>query len=162
QVPVQRVNSEPDSGLVSVRMDRSDGPIDLVRATEGLSTLAQPDSPVREVALGTPDAAECLAAELRRLDADEVYAAALTGGLPRVTRKGRSGAQAERGADRTAPGTGRPSRRGQAPSMSSRTLRERSPQESAPSDEALRHRVEAELEQVRAGEVRRAADPDAL
>ena len=85
-VPVQRVASEVGTGIVSVRMDRENGPIELVRADAGLSTLAQPGRPVREVALRIPDAAECLADELRRLDADEIYAAALTGGLRKVTR----------------------------------------------------------------------------
>lgn len=86
EVPVQRIPSDPGTGIHSVRMERADGAIELVRADEGLSTLAQPGQPVRQVALATPDAAECLADELRRLDADEVYAAALTRGLRAVTR----------------------------------------------------------------------------
>ncbi|WP_114906337.1 6-phosphogluconolactonase [Ornithinimicrobium murale] len=160
EVPVQRVNSSAGSGIVSIRMDREDGPIDLVRAREGLSTLSQPGRPVREVPLSIPSAAECLAAELRRLDPDEIYAAALTEGLPRVTRRGKGAARAARaGHVPDGPAEVRPS---SAPAMSSRALRDRAPQESAPPQEQLQERVQEELAEVATGEVRRAADPEAL
>lgn len=160
QVPVQRVNSASGSGIVSVRMDRADGPIDLVRAEAGLATLSQPGRPVREVPLTAPSSAECLAAELRRLDADEVYAAALTEGLPRVTRRSNGAARAARaGAVPAGPAEVPAS---SAPAMSSRTLRARKPQEEAPSEEELRKRVSAALEQVSSGEVRTAPDPETL
>ncbi|USQ78276.1 6-phosphogluconolactonase [Ornithinimicrobium faecis] len=159
-VPVQRVNSAAGSGIVSIRMDREDGPIDLVRAREGLSTLSQPGRPVREVPLSIPSPAECLAAELRRLDADEIYAAALTEGLPQVTRRSKGAANAARAGD-IAPGPADvPS--SSTPSMSSRSLKRRSPKESAPPAKQLQQRVEEELAEVSAGEVRTAADPDAL
>lgn len=160
QVPVQRINSATGSGIVSVRMEREDGPIDLVRAREGLSTLSQPGRPVREVPLSIPSPAECLAAELRRLDADEIYAAALTEGLPSVTRRSKGAAKAARaGAVPPGPADVPPS---SAPSMSSRTLRSRDPEESAPSQDRLQERVEEELAEVSAGEVRVSDDPEAL
>lgn len=161
QIPVQRVNSAAGTGIVSVRMDREDGPIDLVRAREGLSTLRQPGRPVREVALSIPSAAECLAAELRRLDPDEIYAAALTEGLRRITRRTKGAAKAARAGD--VPDGPAAVSHGSAPAMSSRALSSRHPVESAPSGEQLRARVEDELsEVVLAGEARTAADGETL
>lgn len=160
QVPVRRVNSAAGTGIVSVRMDRPDGPIDLVRAREGLSTLSQPGRPVREVPLSLPNRAECLAAELRRLDADEIYAAALTEGLPQVIRKDKGAARAARAGDvPDGPATVEPK---SAPSMSSRSLRARDPEDSPPAPDALQDRVEQDLEAVTADEVRVSADPDSL
>ncbi|QDO90374.1 OpcA protein [Ornithinimicrobium ciconiae] len=158
-VPVQRVNSAAGTGIVSVRMDRAHGPIDLARSDEGLSTLSQPGQPVREVPLITPSAAECLAQELRRLDADEIYAAALTRGLPLVTRKRKGAAHAARAGDVPAGPAQVPATA--TPSMSSRALGKRHPQEDAPDEERLRTRVAEELGDRTAGEVRTGADPEA-
>ncbi|MDO5738672.1 MAG: 6-phosphogluconolactonase [Ornithinimicrobium sp.] len=94
---VTRVRSAPGSGLVSVRLDRASGPIDLVRTDGGgdTATLSRPDTLPRLVALHTLTLADVLAEELRRLDADEVYARALCVGLPLV-RKGASRSEAVR------------------------------------------------------------------
>lgn len=160
QVPVQRVNSAAGTGLVSVRMDRDDGPIDLARSADGLSTLSQPGRPVREVPLITPSAAECLAQELRRLDADEVYAVALTQGLSAITRKSQGAAKAARaGTVSTGPA---PVPDSATASMSSQALGRRRPQEGAPSEDQLQQRVAQELESVTSGEIRTAADPESL
>nr|WP_281497430.1 6-phosphogluconolactonase [Ornithinimicrobium sp. F0845] len=158
-VPVQRVTSDPGSGIVSVRMEREDGPIDLVHADEGLSTLAQPGRPVREVALRVPDAAECLADELRRLDADEIYAAALTDGLPRVTR--RTGRQ-RRTAREEAPTAPAPVDHSGSQAMSSAALDDLTPREGAPPADRLHERVSDELEQMETGTVRLSDDSEAL
>lgn len=84
---VGRARSGPGTGLVSVRLERACGPVDLVTGdSRSLATLAQPGQPVRQVPLAEPSLPECLADELRRLDADEVYAMALCEGLPRVRR----------------------------------------------------------------------------
>lgn len=160
QVPVQRVNSARGTGIVSVRMERANGPIDLVRDEEGRSTVAQPGRPTRQVALATPDAAECLAAELRRLDADEVYAAALTAGLPRVTRASGGAAKAARGGKVPNGPAELPAADG--PSVSARSLHGREPREEVPSDSRLRDRVDAALEEVAAGVVHEREDPDSL
>ncbi len=68
-------------GVVAVRLDRDSGPVELVRRQGQVATLAQPGQPTREVALLEPGLSEALAAELRRLDADEVYARSLCQGL---------------------------------------------------------------------------------
>lgn len=85
-VPVTRGRSPQGSGLISVRLDRPSGPLDLVRP-EGttIATLSHPEQPVRRVGLARRSDAECLTDELRRLDPDEVYELALVEGLRRVT-----------------------------------------------------------------------------
>ncbi|MGL5819650.1 MAG: glucose-6-phosphate dehydrogenase assembly protein OpcA [Phycicoccus sp.] len=78
--PVTQARSRSGTGLVSVRLERASGPVDLVRPLEGnTAVLAQPGQPDRTLALPHRGDAECLADELRRLDADEVYADALAG-----------------------------------------------------------------------------------
>jgi glucose-6-phosphate dehydrogenase assembly protein OpcA len=85
--PVTRDDAPKGSGLVGVRLERDSGPIELTVHEDGTdtATLTRPDTPPRLVALHTPDLPEALAEELRRLDADEVYARALCEGLPDVT-----------------------------------------------------------------------------
>ena len=86
--PVSLVRSRTGTGMVSVRLQRDSGPIDLVRPLKGdTATLDQPGQPRRAIALAPRSDAECLADELRRLDPDEVYADALTSGLPDITRR---------------------------------------------------------------------------
>ena len=86
--PVSLVRSRTGSGLVSVRLERASGPIDLVRPlSDDTATLDQAGQPRRAIALAPRSDAECLADELRRLDPDEVYEDALTRGLPKVTRR---------------------------------------------------------------------------
>lgn len=82
--PVRRARARAGSGLVSVRLERKSGPVDLVRPDGSVATLAQAGQPVRRIALPRRGLAECLADELRRLDADEIYAKALIKGLPRL------------------------------------------------------------------------------
>lgn len=88
--PVSIARSAPGTGLVSVRLERASGPVDLVRSDAGkdTATLTRAGSLPRLVALHTPSLAEALAEELRRLDADEIYAAALCEGIPQVRRAG--------------------------------------------------------------------------
>lgn len=86
--PVSLVRSRSGTGIVSVRLERASGHIDLVRPLEGdTATLDQPGQPRRAIALAPRSDAECLADELRRLDPDEVYQDALTKGLPKITRR---------------------------------------------------------------------------
>lgn len=97
QIKVRRARSEPGTGLRSVRLVRESGPIDLVLANEpgkadrgdraaeaDLATLTQPGQPVRQVPITVPPLTECLAQELRRLDADQIYADALIDGRRRI------------------------------------------------------------------------------
>ncbi|MFV0525606.1 MAG: glucose-6-phosphate dehydrogenase assembly protein OpcA [Acidimicrobiales bacterium] len=83
--PVHRVTDGNATGLVSVRLDRRSGPVELVRTDESVGHLDQAGQPRRRVALPRRDLAGCLAEELRRLDDDEVYHDTLTRGLGLVT-----------------------------------------------------------------------------
>ncbi len=77
--PVRRVRSGTGGGMGSVRLDRRSGPVELVRPDGVTATLSQPGQPDRRVALQRRSVRDCLAEELRRLDADEVYESALAG-----------------------------------------------------------------------------------
>lgn len=81
KAPVRRVKTAAGSGVVSVRLERKSGPIDLVRPDGSVATLSQPGQPDRRISLKRRGLAECLADELRRLDDDDVYAETLTKGL---------------------------------------------------------------------------------
>ncbi|MEY7972467.1 glucose-6-phosphate dehydrogenase assembly protein OpcA [Saccharomonospora xinjiangensis] len=78
-VPVRRVKTTEAQGIVAVRLDRPSGPIELYRPDGKTGTLTQPGQPTRRIALHRRDNRDCLIEELRRLDADEVYEAALRG-----------------------------------------------------------------------------------
>jgi glucose-6-phosphate dehydrogenase assembly protein OpcA len=84
--PVTIARSRNRSGIISVRLERTSGTVDLVRPMEGdTATLSQPGQPVRTLALPHRSDAECLSDELRRLDPDEVYEDALVRGLRSCT-----------------------------------------------------------------------------
>ena len=82
--PVQRARTRAGSGMVSVRLERRSGPVDLVRPDGVIATLSQPGQPVRRISLARRATAECLADELRRLDPDEIYEETISKGLARV------------------------------------------------------------------------------
>ncbi|MEU5210578.1 glucose-6-phosphate dehydrogenase assembly protein OpcA [Streptomyces sp. NPDC020742] len=89
-VPVTRkVSAGP--GLTAVRMESSAGAIVLDRPDGSLATLSMRNQPDRAVALKRRDTAELLAEELRRLDPDDIYAAALKFGVDRLGASGDAG-----------------------------------------------------------------------
>lgn len=77
-VKVKRSPAE-GPGLVAVRLDRPSGPVELVRPDGKVGSLRQPGQPDRLVALARRAVRDCLSEELRRLDPDEIYGAALAG-----------------------------------------------------------------------------------
>jgi glucose-6-phosphate dehydrogenase assembly protein OpcA len=79
--PVLRARTTAGTGMASVRMERKSGNIDLVRVDSPVATLLQPGQPERRIGLHRRGIAECLAEELRRLETDAIYEAALTKGL---------------------------------------------------------------------------------
>ncbi len=79
--PVLRARTTAGTGMASVRLERKSGNIDLVRADSPVATLLQPGQPERRIGLQRRGIAECLAEELRRLETDAIYEAALTKGL---------------------------------------------------------------------------------
>lgn len=95
--PVTLVHSRKGTGLISVRLDRPSGPLDLVRPQNGTTaTMSAANRPERTIALPPRSDAECLADELRRLDPDEVYEEALRQGLDGVTSSRRTSTEAQR------------------------------------------------------------------
>jgi glucose-6-phosphate dehydrogenase assembly protein OpcA len=82
RVPVTREHTPAGSGICAVRLQRASGPIDLARPGDFVATMTQPGQPDRRISLRRRGDSECLADELRRLDADETYADVLRKGLP--------------------------------------------------------------------------------
>ncbi|PJN41055.1 glucose-6-phosphate dehydrogenase assembly protein OpcA [Streptomyces sp. CB02959] len=86
-VPVERtVSTGP--GLTAVRLESSGGTIVLDRPDGSLATLSMRGQPDRAVALKRRETSELLAEELRRLDPDDIYAAALKYGVERIGEPG--------------------------------------------------------------------------
>jgi glucose-6-phosphate dehydrogenase assembly protein OpcA len=77
-VKVRRSRAD-GAGMVSVRLDRRSGPVELIRPDGRTGTLRQPGQPDRLIALARRTVPDCLAEELRRLDPDDVYGEALAG-----------------------------------------------------------------------------------
>jgi glucose-6-phosphate dehydrogenase assembly protein OpcA len=82
--PVSRTRTPAGTGMVSVRLTRTSGNIDLLRPDGAVATLSPPGQPVRRISLGRRTLPECLADELHRLDPDEIYAETLTKGLAMI------------------------------------------------------------------------------
>ncbi|WP_029135968.1 glucose-6-phosphate dehydrogenase assembly protein OpcA [Nakamurella lactea] len=83
--PVQRtVKGRAGSGMYSVVLNRRSGEIRLERPDQRTANLMMENGPERSLALLRRSLRDCLAEELRRLDADDVYAEVLTKGLPSV------------------------------------------------------------------------------
>lgn len=78
-IPVRRRAVEPGGGVSSAVLERSSGPVELIRPHGRVGTLRQPGQPERRVALKRRSVRECLTEELRRLDPDEIYQEALAG-----------------------------------------------------------------------------------
>ncbi|MGV1007339.1 MAG: glucose-6-phosphate dehydrogenase assembly protein OpcA [Dermatophilaceae bacterium] len=95
-VSVTRVSTPHGSGIRSVRLERPGGAIDLTRPGDLVATMTQPGQPERRISLRRRSDAECLADELRRLDADETYGDVLRKGLARLGTSRISADKAER------------------------------------------------------------------
>lgn len=81
-----KVADSAGPGLTSVRLSLDGGEIAVTRSDARLATLSRPGQPDRHVALARRSTSELLAEELRRLDSDEIYEAA----LKRLARSHRS------------------------------------------------------------------------
>ncbi len=88
KVPVKRIKSPAKSGpgLHSVVLSRKVGDITLVRPQTITAELTVAGQPERRVALPRRGLRDCLSEELRRLDADDVYAEVLTKGMTLVAK----------------------------------------------------------------------------
>lgn len=81
-VEIERIEDAP--AITQVRLERASGDIVLDRPDGKTAALRQPDQPEHRIALPIRQLRECLAEELRRLDADEVYGEVLQKGLARI------------------------------------------------------------------------------
>ncbi|WP_406313860.1 glucose-6-phosphate dehydrogenase assembly protein OpcA [Streptosporangium sp. NBC_01639] len=72
-----KVNESAGPGLTAVKLVTADGDIAISRGDGRLATLSRPGQPDRHVALTRRPKSELLAEELRRLDPDEIYGAAI-------------------------------------------------------------------------------------
>ncbi|MEU2563594.1 glucose-6-phosphate dehydrogenase assembly protein OpcA [Streptomyces longispororuber] len=77
-VPVERVTTAGPV-VTAVRLGTANGEIRIDRPEGPVATLSLPGQPERTLALKVRPTAELIAEELRRLDADEMYAVALHG-----------------------------------------------------------------------------------
>ncbi|WP_426244389.1 glucose-6-phosphate dehydrogenase assembly protein OpcA [Nocardioides sp. LHG3406-4] len=75
RVKVER-RSSAGPGITEVVMETKQGPIRISRSDGRLATFSSPGQPDRPVALKRRELPELLAEELRRLDEDDIYAAA--------------------------------------------------------------------------------------
>ena len=82
--PVTRRRPRPATGMESVNFQRASGPLRLRPRQGSTATLSAPGQPERQIALARRHLRDCLAEELRRLDADDVYHDVLRKGLPLV------------------------------------------------------------------------------
>ncbi|OLF13759.1 glucose-6-phosphate dehydrogenase assembly protein OpcA [Actinophytocola xinjiangensis] len=89
RLPVRRAKATSGPGIVRVELDRRSGPVVLSRPDGAVGELSQPGQPPRRVALQRRQVRDCLAEELRRLDADEIYASALRS-LGKIDRRSRT------------------------------------------------------------------------
>ncbi|MFI6453488.1 glucose-6-phosphate dehydrogenase assembly protein OpcA [Streptosporangium amethystogenes] len=72
-----KVSDSSGPGLTSVKLVSGDGDITITRGDGRLAMLSRPGQPDRRVALARRPTSDLLAEELRRLDPDEIYAAAI-------------------------------------------------------------------------------------
>ncbi len=82
----RRVAGKGGSGMQGVVLTRRSGEVALVRPSLTTASLTVTNQPVRDLALPRRGLRDCIAEELRRLDADEVYAEVLQKGLGLVAR----------------------------------------------------------------------------
>ena len=75
---------EWEEGIKSVRLTRASGDILLERPSASVAVLTQPGQPDHELHLPRRTLRECLAEELRRLDADLLYGRVITEGWSRL------------------------------------------------------------------------------
>ncbi|MFJ2620769.1 glucose-6-phosphate dehydrogenase assembly protein OpcA [Glutamicibacter sp. NPDC087344] len=81
QVPVTIAADKSTAGLSSVRLTREGGDVELSRPSGAVAHLYLPGSAPQRISLPRRSVAECLAEEMRRLDADDVFGEVITRGL---------------------------------------------------------------------------------
>ncbi|WP_240625025.1 glucose-6-phosphate dehydrogenase assembly protein OpcA [Kocuria tytonicola] len=93
--PATIVGDESRRALDRVALVTDDGVVELDRPGRTVAVLTQPGQPEQQIAMPVRDLNACLAEELRRLDADEVYGEVITNGLAsaRITTRSADGTE---------------------------------------------------------------------
>jgi len=138
--PVKRIKSPAKSGpgLHSVILSRRAGDISMVRPQTITAELRVGNQPARHVALPRRGLRDCLAEELRRLDADDVYSEVLSKGLALVAKHSeapKAGTPATTTTSRTTATKARATKTKAAPAKASPT--KAAPTKAAPTKAAL-------------------------
>lgn len=76
-----REESEGVKGVYLVRLNRSDSNIEILRDQSNIAVLSQTNHPPKELSLPVRSLRDCLAEDLRRLDADLAFEKVITSGL---------------------------------------------------------------------------------
>lgn len=87
--------SHGSSGIQGVVLHRASGSVQLERTVSNVATLSQPNQPTHDISLPRRSLRDCLAEELRRLDADDLFGDVMKSGLAQLakrTKKVRGGA----------------------------------------------------------------------
>lgn len=122
RMPVQRLKARYGEGIVNVELTRRSGPVELHRPDGTVGELTQPGQPPRRVALQRRPVRDCIAEELRRLDADEIYEQALKA-LPKVERRARASAARKTPAKSTAKAPAKTETKAEAKTETKRTTK---------------------------------------
>ncbi len=83
KAPVKFVKKNRDKaghGIFQIRLIRKSGELSITRTVGDVAVLQQPGQPNREIVLPSRTLRECLAEDLRRLDADDMFGQVLTWG----------------------------------------------------------------------------------
>ncbi len=83
-VAVELGPKDPRGNILYAEITTDAGPISIERTEPGFALLRQPGQPDHQISLPFRGLGDCLAEELRRLDADVVFGRVLTAGLPKL------------------------------------------------------------------------------
>lgn len=83
-VTIELGDKDPRGNILYAEITTADGPIAIERTEPGIARLVQPGQPTHTISLPFRGLGDCLAEELRRLDADVVFGRVITDGLPKI------------------------------------------------------------------------------
>lgn len=83
-VTLELGDKDPRGNILYAEITTENGPISIERTEPGFARLIQPGQPEHSISLPFRGLGDCLAEELRRLDADVVFGRVLTQGLPQL------------------------------------------------------------------------------
>lgn len=142
RIPVSRQKATFGEGIVKVVLERRSGAVELLRPDGKVGTLTQAGQPDRRVSLQRRSVRDCLSEELRRLDADEIYAETLKGLAKVVRGRVTTSARPATKAKKAAEATPKPATK---PRAKSGTTKPRATKKAAETQEAAPEQASAEV-----------------